>query len=245
MPCFDEATRALIVELGVGGDTLDRINHYYDALSKYQKASLAVATANDLPHEKLALNNLEWLRQGILHRAQSLTKAAGLLAVGGHPHAVALCCRGQLESTAQVGYLARKAAAYLAGDVSPKDMSLAMGNMLLAAGHPDYSQGPKPINVMTFFQKADKHLAPIMKELMPQPDLLEDQYAWLSDFCHPNFQSMGLSTTLDSEANLVTFHHGAGLGGDGAKLFHNLGISTACFLMLWDDLEKTTRELTA
>ncbi|WP_439600706.1 hypothetical protein [Devosia sp.] len=245
MVCFDDPTRALLVERNISVDSVNRMNEYYDLLAQYEIANLEVDDPENIAPEKVVLNNLEWLRQGILHRALSLTKATSVLAPVGHVHAIALCTRGQLECTAQLGYLGRRTAAYLRGAVSAKDMARLLGEMLTAASHHTFEGSPKPTNVMTYFDKADLHLGPLMKGKQPIPNMLRDQYDWLSDFCHPNFQSAALSTTLDAEARTVTFHHGAPLSDRDAELFTNLGISLGAFLMLWDDLEKQVRQLRA
>lgn len=241
MVCFDDQTRSLLIERKVAADSVDRMNEYYGRLEKYEIASIKVDDPKDVAPEKVVLNNLEWLRQGILHRALSLTKATSVLASVGHVHAIALCTRGQLECTAQLGYLCRRTAAYVGGAVSAKEMARLLGEMLIAASHHTFAGSPKPTNVMTYFDKADLHLGPLMKGKQPIPNMLRDQYDWLSDFCHPNFQSAALSTTLDVEAHTVTFHHGAPLSERDAKLFTNLAISLGAFLMLWDDLEKQLR----
>lgn len=233
--CFDQSVRELLIQTDVDKGSLDQIDSAYEELAKRQENEVTLGDPKVISERTRAKNNILVLRQGLLHRALNLARATNLLVADGNVHAIALCIRGMLEANAQLGYFCNRLTSLTKDNITFEHFHKGLANTLLAASHPSFEHAPRPINVLTCFEKADRHFE---DELGGEKGrgMLRDAYDWLSDYCHPNFLSSASSAVLERERHVLVFQHGKPMLRRDRSLISALAIGLPVFLMFWDDM---------
>src|SRR5690606_12584034 len=86
----------------------------------------------------------------------------------------------------------------------------------------------------TAIEKADRYLKHV--ELSETKGMLADCYAWLSEFAHPNFNSIDAAIRLSQERGGFVFRHGGPLSEGEIEQLGSLDISAGLFVRLFDEL---------
>ncbi|CAN7517301.1 hypothetical protein [Brucella pseudogrignonensis] len=239
MKCFSDDVRAMLLEIGIKVDIVTSIETTVEKLASYQVDVIELGNPATISERRRARNNLDVLRQGLLHRTISLAYGIGLLSGAGSVHGIALCLRGQLEATAQLGYVCHRLVALVNKKISFDDFHDGLANMLMSASHNLFTDAPKPLNVMTCFDKADMFLEKqYAVEKRDKMGVLRDFYDWLSDYCHPNFLSSASSFILDKAQNRMLFQHKQRLLPRNADLFTPMALNLDIFDIFWKHIDE-------
>lgn len=236
-------TSALVVnQLDLLGrkDVGEELASSYDWLVSHQVPEIKLGNPRSMSEERRTMNNLATFRQGLIHRCSALIAAAEAMVVGHNPHGLALISRGHVESTAQLGFFCDRLYSLIRGKITFDTFSLQLGEALISATHKQFPQAPKPINILTCLERADRRLRRI-DDSFDEP-ILADCYSWLSDFCHPNFLSAATAYDLDAQNGIMRFRHTDELSERDVGLLTYLSISASTFKIFFDDmneLEKT------
>lgn len=238
MGCFNQISRKLLAHNGVEETLMAGVDTTYDQLAADQKDVVYFGNPKSISERTRARGNLEILRQGLLHRTLCLAKAVNTLVPEGNVHAIALSIRGQLEATAQLGYFCHRLTALAKRRVTFDDFHYGLAQTLLAASSGSLTHAFEPTNVLTYFDKADRHFE---RELGGKEagaaGLLRESYDWMSDYCHPNFLSSASSFILDKERHEIRFQHNKPLLARNNDLFSAFRISLSMFEVFWSDLK--------
>jgi hypothetical protein len=235
--CFDDSLRDKLVAAGIDDAALESIESCSEKLSSYQVAVLDFGDPSEISEHRRARNNLELLRQGLLHRSVGLSSGVALLAGSGSIHGIALCARGQLEATAQLGYFCHRLSVLERNKADYQPFCQDLAFTLLAASHSLIKDAPKPLNILTCIEKSDAYLKRNHDiEEVDGVGPIRDCYGWLSDYCHPNFLSSSSSFLLDKSKHQMVFQHSQGLLARNADLFHSMALGLQIFDIFWNDI---------
>ena len=105
---------------------------------------------------------------------------------------------------------------------------------VFGANHPQFTKAPKPLNILTCIDRADKYLdAHCFRG--KTTGMLRDGYDWLSEFAHPNFLSNNSAFTVDKANRRFVFRHEDNIQESDLQLLGYLDSSAFLFIRLFDD----------
>ena len=212
-------------------DLLNRLEASHQQLLDRRKEAVEIAS-QDEPRKRTASNCLV-LQQLLLHRAERLITGAGTMLRENNISGLALLVRGHYETTAVLGYVCNRLESLKVGNISFQDFALNIAVEVLGARNPQFTKAPKPPNILTCIDIADKYLdAHCFKGKL---SMIRDGYDWLSEFAHPNFLSHSSAFTIDKANRRFVFRHEDDIQERDFDLMGYLDISAFVFIRLFDD----------
>jgi hypothetical protein len=216
------------------GDDAAILEIHFKKLVDWQIAALEFGNPEKISERRRARNNLQILIQGLLHRSISLLQAVSPMIERANVYGLGLICRGHIESTAQLGYFCDQLTALKNRNITFDHFHERLACALMGAAHPIFKDAPKPLNVMTYIEKADRHLTRFHK--LAHEELINDCYSWLSDLCHPNFLSSSSSFIVDNKKNEFIFRNELTNSPNDCKIIFYLAISSDFFALFFKDI---------
>lgn len=199
-----------------------------------QRPFVKYGNPRKISEKRRAQKNLEVLMQGLLHRSVNLLQASPAMVEQANVHGLALLARGQLEATAQLGYFCGQLVSLENGHISFEQFHDRLAFTLVGASHPFFKKAPKPVNILTCIDRADRHLQTHHEN--DASGIIRDCYGWLSDYCHPNFLSNISSFKLNKKRRRMEFRHDAEFTKEDGQLIGYLGISAGIFVIFYRDI---------
>jgi len=187
-----------------------------------------------ISEKRRAQKNLEVLTQGLLHRSVNLLRASPAMVEQANVHGLALLTRGQLEATAQLGYFCGQLVSLKNGHISFVQFHERLAFTLMGASHPFFERAPKPVNILTCIDRADRHFQSHHEN--DASGIIRDCYSWLSDYCHPNFLSNISSFKLNKKRRRMEFRHDAKFTKEDGQILCYLDISAGIFVIFYRDI---------
>lgn len=228
---FSDETNSLFKEWKKE-EALESLMASYAELTKRQLADVEYGDPGTIAEKELALANSRLLSQALLHRAQNLMQVTGAMLLAKNMYGIALTVRGQIETTAVLGYFAHRIRALQNGHIDQKTYCNDTANVLTGARHEFFEQAKAPANIITCVEKADKFLD--SERNIPKKKIIADLYGWLSEFAHPNYSSNACAFYLDKEKHRMVLRKDAELTEEHFHLIDPLVMSSLIFIDLFD-----------
>jgi hypothetical protein len=232
MSCFSEAVSTRFKAV-IGEDVISSLEAAYAELIKRRREWVNYGDLRTITEPARANANCEVLGQALLHRAEKMIVSSGTMIGENNIYGLALMVRGHLEATAMLGYFCERLRSFAAGNVPFDDIAWNIAGAALGAKHEQFAAAPQPINTMTCIEKADRYLE--ANGFPAGKRMIADCYAWLSDFAHPNFLSMGSAIEAQDNTGRMRILHDVELGPRELSTLGYLDISAKLFLKLFDD----------
>jgi hypothetical protein len=183
------------------------------------------------PKERNRLN-CGLLAQALLHRAEHLLVSSGTALIDKNPYALALLVRGHVEATAVLGYFCHRVRSLARGNITFEQFSEALQNTVMGGKHDLFAKTGVPKSIVTMIENADKFIDTELPQTKTR--MLQEGYAWLSEFAHPNFLSHSNAFVFDKATGRMIFRHEGELQEDDFQHLLFLSISGELFFAMYD-----------
>jgi hypothetical protein len=233
MTCFSDAVKKLFKE-GGQEKLCGELEALHAQLVERRVAHIEYGDPANLNAKENARLNCQLLRHALLHRAERLMVGTGTAILDKNPYALALIVRGHVEVTAVMGYFCYRLRSLAQGNITLDAFSADLANTVAGGKHDLFAERGAPKSIASTIQSADKFLNDEVFE--EQKKRLEEGYAWLSEFAHPNFLSHSNAFTLDKAAHWMVFRRDDELQKDDFQHAVFLSISAELFIALFDML---------
>lgn len=232
MACLSEEAAKLLNDAGKS-DIREALEKNHARALKQRAEFVEYGNPEDLSERRRAKLNCDLLKQVLIHRAERLMTATGLMLTAKNLYGLALTVRGHIEAVAVLGYFARRLDSLEKGNIDFAKFEQDIANGLMGAKHDLFDQATAPVNILTCVQHADKLLdAELFKE---KKQMLEDLYGWLSEFAHPNFCSNKTAYTLDKTTGRMMLRKEDEISDDHLQMLVTLKMSADFFKWLLED----------
>jgi hypothetical protein len=222
-------------EKGLGDDCQELAEYFLSSVGRINK-SVTFGDLASITEKRRASLTIDSLCQTSLIRSINLVKGFATLLGNNNTHSLALIVRGHLETTALLGFLCDQLIAHQENRLSFDGFHDKIAAIMLGHSGSDFEKAPKPINVMTMIEKADRHLKATTEGKCIE--VISDSYAWLSNFGHPNFLSNAATFRIDSAAGVFKFGDNNGLKDTDKELMKYLLLSSSLQSAFFDSLEE-------
>jgi hypothetical protein len=177
--------------------------------------------------------NCQLLKQVLLHRAERLMIATGLMFDSKNLYSLALIVRGHVEALAVLGYFARRLESLHKKNIEFERFEEDIANGLLGAKDAIFEKAKAPVNILTCLEHADKHLD--AKLFSKKTEMFQQVYTWLSEFAHPNFCSNKTAFVVDKKAGRMLLRKEEEARDDHFQMLNSLFLSADMFSWLLKD----------
>lgn len=185
------------------GDDCKELSDLFIDLVKMKRVSVEFGEPSEITERRRARFTLDSIFQASIARSTNLTFGFARLLGHNNTHSLALLARGHLETTALLGFLCDQLTAYEKARITFDHLHDKIAAAFLGHSGSDFQNAPKPINVMTMIEKADRYLKSKTDGLCYE--IISDSYGWLSNFGHPNSLSSISSFRIDPAKSAFVF----------------------------------------
>lgn len=231
--CFQADVRDLFATMNQL-ELIDSVEDAYGELIGRRLDFVHYGPPDQISESRRAAANLAVIGQAQLHRAERLMASSGTMISQRNLYGMALLIRGHFESTAILGYFCNRVSSFIGGHIAFDTVTAEISRATTGGRHELFEKMPEPISIMTAIEKADRYLKHL--ELSETKGMLADCYAWLSEFAHPNFNSIDAAIRLSQERGGFEFRHGGPLSEGEIEQLGYLDISAGLFVRLFDEL---------
>ncbi len=232
MACFSDDVKKILLDWG-RADLCEELEGYHQKLVERRVEFVEYGDPTTLSAKALALKNCQLLRQALLHRAERLMVSTGTALLDGNAYSLALIVRGHVETTAVLGYFCHRVRSLAKENITFDNFAADAANTVAGGKHDLFAERGGPKNILTMIPVADKFLhQEITKD---KKNVLQEGYAWLSEFAHPNFCSHSNAFKLDKATGRMVFRHEDELRKeDDLQHVCYLAISAQLFVAMYD-----------
>jgi len=184
------------------------------------------------------------LKQVLLHRVLFLYEGAFQALSNRNVYVMALSIRALYETTAAIGYLHSRISSYKNDYISAEELDKSIIAQLIGSkDKQDLSQeaddSVEAKHVMAMLVHADKVVSSeVLGGTKKEHTILTDIYEWLCEFCHPNFHSASISSSLDKGNEEYVFKYGqVNLVEREVNIIKNISIPALLFIDIFDRIE--------
>jgi hypothetical protein len=232
MGCFSDETKKIFEEANQS-KLCQEIEDQYQELLNRRVDFIEYGDPSKLSAKARTRKNCELLRQALLHRAERLSVSSGTALSDKNAYSLALLVRGHVEATAVLGYFCYRIRSLAKNDITFDNFQEDAANSVAGGKHDLFAENGAPKNIITMIQNADKFLD---SEILEKPQaMLQEGYAWLSEFAHPNFCSHSNAFKLDKETGRMVFRHQSEIQNDDFQHLLYLSISGLLLICLYDE----------
>ena len=215
-------------------DLFDRLETSHQLLLDRRKDTVEFPCEHEL--RERTVSNCMVLQQVLLHRSERLLTGAVTMVCKNNIYGLTLLVRGHYV----LGYICDRLESVKHRNLEFPDFAFDIASTVLGAKHCQLRKAPKPPNILTCIEKADRYLD--AHHLRQKTGMIRDGYDWLSNFVHPNFLSHTLAFKPDKTNRRFVFSHEGRFREVDFEHVKLLDISTFLFLRLFDDLKDKLME---